>query len=90
MVVKQNRDRIKEYFAATKDILVLDTTDFKDQLTAQKMHQFNKMNKKVVIYILYFAELQDCRIPFWLQLRSKQRIRKNPLKSMVSEDFWSE
>lgn len=51
-LVKQNRDRIKEYFAATKDILVLDTTDFKDQLTAQKMHQFSKMNKKVVIVAL--------------------------------------
>lgn len=51
-LVKQNRDRIKEYFAATKDILVLDTTDFKDQLTAQKMHQFCKMNKKVVIVAL--------------------------------------
>lgn len=51
-LVKQNRDRIKEYFAATKDILVLDTTDFKDQLTAQKMHQFCKMGKKVVIVAL--------------------------------------
>lgn len=51
-LVKQNRDRIKEYFEATKDVLVLDTTDFKDQLTAQKMHQFNKMNKKVVVVAL--------------------------------------
>ena len=51
-LVKQNRDRIKEYFATTKDVLVLDTTDFKDQLTAQKMHQFCKMNKKVVIVAL--------------------------------------
>lgn len=51
-LVKQNRDRIKEYFSTTKDVLVLDTTDFKDQLTAQKMHQFRKMNKKVVIVAL--------------------------------------
>lgn len=51
-LVKQNRDRIKEYFATTKDVLVLDTTDFKDQLTSQKMHQFCKMNKKVVIVAL--------------------------------------
>ncbi len=51
-LVKQNRDRIKEYFATTKDILVLDTTDFKDQLSAPKMHQFKKMGKKVVIVAL--------------------------------------
>ena len=51
-LVTQNRDRIKEYFDATKEVLVLDTTDFKDQLTAQKMHQFKKMGKKVVIVAL--------------------------------------
>lgn len=51
-LVTQNRDRIREYFDATKEVLVLDTTDFKDQLTARKMHQFKKMGKKVVIVAL--------------------------------------
>ena len=51
-LVKQNRDRIREYFDATKDVLVLDTTDFKDQLTSSKMIQFFKMGKKVIIVAL--------------------------------------
>lgn len=51
-LVKQNRDRIKEYFATRKDVLVLDTTDFKDQLTSKNIHQFEKMGKKVVIVAL--------------------------------------
>ncbi len=66
-LVTQNRDRIKEYFDATKEVLVLDTTDFKDQLTAQKMHQFKKMGKKVVIValkseFLQYYDIFNCKI----------------------------
>lgn len=51
-LVKQNRDRIKEYFAATQEVLVLDTNDFKDQLSAPKIKQFVKMGKKIIIVAL--------------------------------------
>ena len=43
-LVKQNRDRIKEYFATSKDDLVLDTTDFKDQINAQNVGYKNGQN----------------------------------------------
>lgn len=51
-LVKQNRERIKEYFEATKEVLVLDTTDFKDELTSKKVQRFIKNGKKVVIVAL--------------------------------------
>ena len=51
-LVKQNRERIKEYFAAVKDVVVLDTTDFKDELTSKKILRFIKTGKKVVIVAL--------------------------------------
>ena len=51
-LVKQNRERIKEYFEATKDVLVLDTTDFRDELTSKKIIRFIKNGKKVVIVAL--------------------------------------
>lgn len=51
-LVKQNRDRISEYFSATREVLVLDTTDYKDQLTSKRITQFTKRNKKIVIVAL--------------------------------------
>lgn len=51
-LVKQNRERIKEYFAAVKDVIVLDTTDFRDELTSKKILRFIKNGKKVVIVAL--------------------------------------
>lgn len=51
-LVKQNRKRIKEYFAAVKDVIVLDTTDFRDELTSKKILRFIKNGKKVVIVAL--------------------------------------
>ena len=63
-LVTQNRDRIKEYFDATKEVLVLDTTDFKDQLTAQKMHQFKKMGKKAAKAVAdAFADFMQIESP---------------------------
>lgn len=51
-LVKQNRERIKEYFATAKEVLVLDTTDFRDELTSKKIQRFIKNGKKVVIVAL--------------------------------------
>lgn len=51
-LVRQNRDRIKEYFAATKDVLVLDTVDYRNVLTAKNVQQFIKNGKKVIIVAL--------------------------------------
>ena len=51
-LVKQNRDRIKEYFASTKDVLVLDTTDNKDELNARKIYRKVKTGKKIIIVAL--------------------------------------
>lgn len=54
-LVKQNRERIKEYFAAVKDVIVLDTTDFKDELTSRKILRHIKNEKKIVIVALKSA-----------------------------------
>lgn len=51
-LVKQNRERIREYFNATKDVLVLDTTDYKDELTSKKILRRIKNGKKIVIVAL--------------------------------------
>lgn len=51
-LVTQNRDRIREYFEATKEVLVLDTVDYRSELTTQKIQQFVKMGKKVIIVAL--------------------------------------
>ncbi len=51
-LVTQNRDRIKEYFKGTKDVLVLDTVEYRSELTTQKIKQFIKNGKKVIIVAL--------------------------------------
>lgn len=51
-LVKQNRERIKKYFETVKDVVVLDTTDFKDELKSKKILRFIKNGKKVVIVAL--------------------------------------
>ena len=51
-LVTQNRERIKEYFESTKEVLVLDTVDYREQLTTKTIQQFIKMGKKVVIVAL--------------------------------------
>ena len=52
-LVKQNRERIVEYFGDNNDVLVLDTNDFRDELNEKHLQQFTKkMKKKVVIVAL--------------------------------------
>lgn len=51
-LVTQNRDRIKEYFANRKEVLVLDTVEFRGELTTKKIQQFIKNGKKVIIVAL--------------------------------------
>lgn len=51
-LVKQNRDRISDYFAKARDVIVLDTNDYKTELTAAKIQQFIRMGKKVIIVAL--------------------------------------
>lgn len=52
-LVKQNRERIVEYFGDNNDVLVLDTTDFRDQLNEKSIKQFTKkMGKKIVVVAL--------------------------------------
>lgn len=52
-LVAQNSDRIKEYFAAlNSNVIVLNTTEHKAQLTEEKIHQFIRMGKKIIIVAL--------------------------------------
>lgn len=51
-LVTQNRERIREYFETTKEVLVLDTVDYRGEITASKIHQFIKLGKKVIIVAL--------------------------------------
>lgn len=52
VLVSQNRDRIKAYFDTVKEVLVLDTVDYKSELTEKKIQQFIKNGKKIVIVAL--------------------------------------
>lgn len=52
-LVKQNRERIAEYFGNDNGVVVLDTTDYRDQLNEQSIKQFTKrMGKKVIVVAL--------------------------------------
>lgn len=51
-LVSQNSERIKEYFATASEVIVLNTTDHRTQLTAEKLEQFEEMGKKVIIVAL--------------------------------------
>ncbi len=51
-LVTQNRERIKEYFDSTREVIVLDTVDYKSEITANKIQQFIKNGKKVIIVAL--------------------------------------
>ncbi len=52
ILVSQNSERIKEYFAVTSNVIVLNTTDHKSQLTSKCISQFIKMGKKIIIVAL--------------------------------------
>ncbi len=52
ILVSQNSDRIKEYFAATSSVIVLNTTDHKSQLNAKTIEKFIEMGKKIIIVAL--------------------------------------
>ena len=51
-LVKQNHDRIEEYFKRAEDVIVLDTTEYREQLTEKNICQFIKMGRKIVIVVL--------------------------------------
>lgn len=51
-LLKQNSERIKEYFKVAHDIVVLNTKDHKSQLNAKQISQIIKMGKKVIIVAL--------------------------------------
>ena len=51
-LVTQNRDRIREYFESTKEVLVLDTVEYRSEITSKNIQQFIKMGKKIVIVAL--------------------------------------
>lgn len=51
-LLKQNSERIKEYFRTANDIVVLNTKDHKSQLNAKQISQIIKMGKKVIIVAL--------------------------------------
>lgn len=52
ILVSQNSKRIKEYFAATSSVIVLNTTDHKSQLNSKNIEQFIEMGKKIIIVAL--------------------------------------
>ncbi len=52
VLVSQNSDRIKEYFEVMSDVIVLNTTEHKSQLTEEHITQFIKMGKKIIIVAL--------------------------------------
>lgn len=51
-LVSQNSERINEYFAAMNNVIVLNTTEHKAQLTEEIINQFIRMGKKVIIVAL--------------------------------------
>ena len=52
-LVKQNKERIIEYFGTDNDVIVLDTTDSRDQLNEKRIKQFTKkMGRKIVVVAL--------------------------------------
>ena len=51
-LLKQNRERIEEYFQQAKDVKVLNTTDHLEYLIADKISQFVRTGKKVIIVTL--------------------------------------
>ena len=51
-LLKQNRERIEEYFQQAKDVKILNTTDHLEYLTADKISQFVRSGKKVIIVTL--------------------------------------
>lgn len=52
-LVKQNRERIVEYFGDNNDVVVLDTTDYRDQLNEKSIKQFTQiMGKKIIVVAL--------------------------------------
>jgi len=55
-LVNQNSERIREYFHAVKDdVLILDTNNNLDLLNEQNIKQFIKMKKKIIIIALKSA-----------------------------------
>lgn len=52
ILVKQNSDRINEYFEGMDDIAVLNTTDHRSILNEKTVSQFIRMGKKVIIVAL--------------------------------------
>lgn len=52
ILVTQNRTRIKEYFDATNDVIVLDTVDYRGEIASNRVQQFIRMGKKVIIVAL--------------------------------------
>ena len=53
ILVKQNRERIKEYFEKDDSVIVLDTTDYRNELNEQRIKHFTtRMHKKVIIVAL--------------------------------------
>jgi hypothetical protein len=51
-LLKQNSDRIKEYFKVANDVVVLNSTDHKSQLNSKQISQIIKMGKKIIIVAL--------------------------------------
>ena len=51
-LVAQNSERIAEYFEAMNNLIVLNTTEHRAQLTEEKIHQFVRMGKKIIIVAL--------------------------------------
>ncbi len=52
ILVTQNRTRVEQYFQNSRDVLVLDSVNYKDRLKATEIKQFIRMGKKVVIVVL--------------------------------------
>lgn len=51
-LLKQNSERIQEYFKAANDVVVLNTKEHKSQLSAKQISQIIKMGKKIIIVAL--------------------------------------
>lgn len=56
VLVGQNSDRIREYFASCPDVIVLNTVEHKTQLNSDTLLQFTKHGKKVIIVALKTAK----------------------------------
>lgn len=52
LLVSQNSERIKEYFANCPDVIVLNTVDHRKQLSGDTVLQFTKHRRKVIIVAL--------------------------------------